>query len=99
MCALAQAYESSARIGAKRLKLRQRWAILAAAGIYGDIARDVARRGARAWDSRTVVSGKRKALWIARAGLQALGPVPRACRNAAEGRRFTRRDLIAAARG
>ena len=97
LCTLAGAYESSARIGAQRLKLRQRWAILAAAGIYGDIARDVARRGFRAWDTRTVVSGKRKVLWIARAGLQALAPVPRACRNAAEGRHFTRRDLIAAA--
>ncbi len=99
LCALAGAYESSARIGAKRLRLRQRWAILAAAGIYGDIARNVAGRGARAWDSRTVVSGKRKALWILRAGLQALAPVPRACWQAAEGRRYTRRDLIAVARG
>ena len=98
LCVLAEAHESSARIGANRLKLRQRWAILAAAGIYGDIARDVARRGAKAWDSRTVVSGKRKLVWIARAGLQALGPVPLASHQAAEGRRFTRRDLIAYAR-
>ncbi len=48
MCAMAQAHECSARIGAGRLQPRQRWAILAAAGIYGDIARKVAARGDRA---------------------------------------------------
>jgi phytoene synthase len=98
MCALAEAHECSARIGAKRLKLRQRWAILAAAGIYGDIAREVARRGAQAWHSRTVISDKRKLLWIGRAGLQTLLPVPRKVRQAAADRRFTRRDLIEVAR-
>lgn len=53
----AAQHEASARIGAARLPRRSRWAVLAAAGIYGDIAREVARRGAHAWDHR-VSTGK-----------------------------------------
>ncbi|WP_062782757.1 phytoene/squalene synthase family protein [Novosphingobium capsulatum] len=97
MCAMAQAHECSARIGAGRLQPRQRWAILAAAGIYGDIARKVAARGDRAWHSRTVVSGKAKLAWIFRAGWQALRPVPPACRESALARRHSRQSLIALA--
>jgi len=52
---LAQDYEASARIGARQLPPRSRWAVLSAANIYGDIARRVVARGASAWDSRTVV--------------------------------------------
>ncbi|WP_373487285.1 phytoene/squalene synthase family protein, partial [Blastomonas sp.] len=37
----SEAYEASARVGAEKLPLRARWAVLAAAGIYGDIARQV----------------------------------------------------------
>lgn len=95
MCRMAHAHECSARIGAGRLQPRQRWAILAAAGIYGEIAREVERRGTSAWDSRTVVSNGRKLQWIARAGLRALRPVPRSCHKGADARRHTRRDLIA----
>lgn len=97
MCAMAQAHECSARIGAGRLKPRQRWAILAAAGIYGDIARKVAARGPRAWHSRTVVSGKAKLAWIARSAWQALRPVPTTCHQGALARRHTRQSLIALA--
>lgn len=97
MCSLAQAHECSARIGAGRLSPRQRWAILAAAGIYGDIARKVAERGDQAWHSRTVVSGKEKLAWIARAGWRAMRPVPASCQQGAAHRRHTRRDLIALA--
>ncbi|KPF55560.1 phytoene synthase [Novosphingobium sp. AAP1] len=97
MCAMAQAHECSARIGAGRLQPRQRWAILAAAGIYGDIARKVAARGDRAWHSRTVVSGKAKLAWIFRAGWQALRPVPPTCRERALARRHSRQSLIALA--
>jgi 15-cis-phytoene synthase len=99
MCQAAEAYECSARIGARQLAGRQRWAILAAAGIYGEIAREVERRGTQAWDHRTVVSDMRKAWWIARAGLRTLRPVPKACQSRAALRRFTRRDLMAIARG
>lgn len=97
LCALAHAHECSARIGAGRLRGRQRWAILAAAGIYGDIAREVERRGAHAWDHRTVIGKARKIGWIARAGWAALRPVPRTCNDGAAHRRFTRPDLIALA--
>jgi 15-cis-phytoene synthase len=92
LCQLAVAHEASARIGAARLRPRQRWAVLAAAGIYGDIARLVEARGARAWHSRAVVSSRRKAWWIVRALAQSALPVPRGARRVAETRRFSRRD-------
>ena len=74
LCALAERYERSARIGAARLRWRQRWAVLAAAGIYGAIARKVAAAGPRAWDRRVSTSGWGKlghviaGLWQARPG-------------------------------
>ncbi len=64
---MAATYEVSARIGARKLPFRARWAVLAAAGIYGDIAREVARRGEHAWDSRVVTSKAAKLGWVARA--------------------------------
>lgn len=64
-------YEARARIGAAALPFRSAWAVLAAAGIYGDIARRVERRGAAAWDARVTVSAAEKAIWIARAAGQA----------------------------
>lgn len=70
---MAQDYEASARIGARKLPFRARWAVLAAAGIYGDIAREVAARGPAAWDRRVVISNRRKLLWLGRALGQALG--------------------------
>ena len=93
LAGLAGAHEASARIGAARLRPRQRWAILAAAGIYGDIARLVARRGPAAWDRRAVVGTGRKAWWIVRAGGQSLLPVPRSARILAETRRYVMSDL------
>lgn len=72
MAKMAAGYEASARIGARRLPFRCRWAVLAAAGIYGDIAREVAQRGAAAWDHRVVTSKAAKAGWVARAFVQAL---------------------------
>ncbi|QSR17649.1 phytoene/squalene synthase family protein [Novosphingobium sp. KA1] len=59
-CALAREYEDSARVGAARLQFRQRWAVLSAAGIYGEIAREVERLGAHAWDHRVQISGWHK---------------------------------------
>ena len=64
---MAQDYEASARIGARKLPFRARWAVLAAAGIYGDIAREVAARGQAAWDHRVVISKGRKLGWVAKA--------------------------------
>lgn len=97
LCQIAHAHECSARIGAGRLQPRQRWAILSAAGIYGDIAREVERRGGHAWDHRTVVSNARKVAWIGKSAWHALRPVPRACFEGAAHRHFTRTDLVALA--
>lgn len=68
----AAAYEASARSGAAALPFRSAWAVLSAAGIYGDIAREVAARGEHAWDQRVVVSKAAKLGWIAKAWGQAL---------------------------
>ena len=67
----AERHEASARIGTKALSWRSAWAVLAAAGIYGDIARAVARRGTRAWDRRVTTGKAAKLAWIARAAWQA----------------------------
>lgn len=68
----SEAHEASARVGAARLPWRARWAVLAAAGIYGDIAREVRTRGAAAWDHRVITSRAQKAGWLVRSGWQAL---------------------------
>ena len=73
MADLAQRHEASAHEGAMRLPLRSRWAVLAAAGIYGDIAREVARRGVHAWDHRVVTPAREKLGWVIRAGRQVPG--------------------------
>lgn len=66
LAALAAHYEASARYGTPALDFRSAWAVLAAAGIYGDIGREVARRGGAAWDRRVSTSGRDKLGWIAR---------------------------------
>lgn len=68
---MAEGYEASARIGARKLPFRSRWAVLSAAGIYGDIAREVARRGEHAWDSRVFTRKTDKLSWVMRAMVQA----------------------------
>ena len=90
---IAHAHECSARVGAGRLKPRQRWAVLAAAGIYGEIATQVERRGAHAWDHRTVIGDLQKAGWIARAAWSALRPPSIRFAQGAELRLWTRREL------
>ena len=72
VCALAKAHEHAARRGTARLAFRQRWAVLSAAGIYGAIAREVARRGERAWDSRVIISRWAKLASVARGLRQAM---------------------------
>ncbi|WP_454885673.1 phytoene/squalene synthase family protein [Sphingomonas oryzagri] len=69
---MAERYEASARTGTKVLPFRAAWAVLAAAGIYGDIAREVAARGPRAWDRRVTTSGADKLGWVVTAGWQAM---------------------------
>lgn len=62
-------YETSARVGARTLPFRSRWAVLAAAGIYGDIARKVDALDHAAWDHRVATTKLEKAGWV----VQALG--------------------------
>ncbi len=77
MCEMEKAYEASARIGAGRLNFRQRWAVMAAAGIYGEIARAVDKAGLHAWDHRVSTSGLAK-LWHVAHGLwEAITPPPK----------------------
>lgn len=59
---LSLQYERSAKVGAARLPFRCRWAVLAASGIYGRIAREAAMLSADRVDERVVTSGMRKAL-------------------------------------
>jgi phytoene synthase len=73
MADMAARYEASARAGTPALSFRSAWAVLAAAGIYGDIAREVAARGARAWDHRVVTTRAAKLGWVAKAWVQAGG--------------------------
>ena len=73
---MAEEYEASARWGARKLRPRSRWAVLAAMGIYGDIARAVRRRGDHAWDHRTATSIVAKLGWVARAGWSVLRRPP-----------------------
>jgi phytoene synthase len=66
-------YEASARAGAARLPFRARWAVLSAAGIYGEIARKVRAAGEGAWDARIYTPKAEKLRWVTRAFQQALG--------------------------
>jgi phytoene synthase len=70
---LAQRYEASARRGTAALPFRSAWAVLAAAGIYGDIARKVARQGEAALDERVFTTRREKLGWLIRSFRQALG--------------------------
>ena len=67
----AEAYTASGRAGTPALPFQSAWAVLAAAGIYGDIARKVAERGESAWDSRVSTTAAEKLQWIARSFAQA----------------------------
>lgn len=67
---LSHRYEESARHGTPALSFRSAWAVLAAAGIYGDIAREVKRRGEKAWDRRVITSKPAKLGWVIRAFAQ-----------------------------
>ncbi|WP_343520478.1 phytoene/squalene synthase family protein [Sphingomonas sp.] len=68
---MAADYAASARRGTPALRFRSAWAVLAAAGIYGDIAREVTARGAHAWDHRARTGNVQKLARIARALPQA----------------------------
>lgn len=73
----AEQYETSARVGAACLPFRARWAVLSAAGIYGDIARQVRASGDHAWDRRIHTSRAQKFRWVRKAFVDALANNPR----------------------
>ena len=77
MIALMEKHEEAAKLGTRRLRFRQRWAVLAAARIYGAIGRKVLARGQLAWDSRTRVTGPEKAWHILAAFFEAAWNRPR----------------------
>lgn len=93
-CDLAREYEASARVGAARLAFRQRWAILAAANIYGAIGRKVVERGPHAWDHRVHTTKTEKLRLVAAAGVEAA----RASPMMVDGPKPSRRELAALAR-
>ena len=70
-------YEASARVGAVSLPFRARWAVLSAAGIYGDIARQVRAAGEHAWDHRIYTSRRDKLGWVRKAFGDAVVNKPR----------------------
>ncbi|MEM8919180.1 MAG: phytoene/squalene synthase family protein [Pseudomonadota bacterium] len=72
LCMRAEDYAASARVGAARLPFRCRWAVLAAAGIYGDIARKVRKNPEEALRRRVIVGKAAKLAWIGRALSQAI---------------------------
>ncbi|MXO73136.1 phytoene/squalene synthase family protein [Altererythrobacter buctensis] len=73
---LAQEHEAAARLGAARLPFRSRWAVLAAANIYGAIGREVRAKGGAAWDHRVYTSKAAKLRFVAQAFWQALANQP-----------------------
>jgi phytoene synthase len=90
LVALIERHERASRLGTVRLRLRQRWAVLAAANIYGAIGRKLRARGARAWDRRTRVSRLEKLWHIVAALVEALVNRPAA---PAEPISWTRHDF------
>lgn len=69
---LAEQHEAAGRYGCRALAFRQRWAVLAAANIYGAIGRKVRARGGAAWDHRVQTSAADKLQFVARAFREAL---------------------------
>lgn len=72
LVALAERHEGAARHGAGQLRFRQRWAVLAAANIYGAIGREVRARGEAAWDQRVHISRPAKLRFVMQALREAL---------------------------
>ncbi len=76
ICDLAGDYEASARVGAASLPFRSRWAVLAATGIYGDIARAIRKSGGASLERRIYTSKGKKLGSILKALGQALFSAP-----------------------
>jgi len=74
LAALAETYRRSSKIGAARLPFRSRWAVLSAAGIYGEVAARAVTLGPRAWDRRISISKAEKFALVIEAFGEALWP-------------------------
>lgn len=69
---LARTHREAALAGTRALGFRQRWAIHAAARIYGAIGEEVAARGGAAWDHRVYTSSFAKLRHVAGAFFDAV---------------------------
>ncbi|ANY21277.1 All-trans-phytoene synthase/15-cis-phytoene synthase [Tsuneonella dongtanensis] len=69
-------HEAWARLGAAQLPFRSRWAVLAAARIYGAIGRRVAELGPHAWDNRVVIGRTEKLRHVSAAFWEAVRNKP-----------------------
>ena len=74
LAVLAEAYRRSSKVGAARLPFRSRWAVLSAAGIYGEVANRAVALGPRAWDRRISISKAEKFTLVIEAFGEALWP-------------------------
>ena len=86
-----ESHLAAARLGAARLPFRSRWAVLAAARIYGAIGHEVRARGANAWDHRVVVGRTAKLVHIAGAFWEAVVNKPEQPEKMPE---WTRGDIL-----
>ena len=94
MIDMAEKHEAAARWGARVLPFRQRWAVFAAASIYGAIGQKVRELGGAAWDRRVHIGILEKLKLVAGAFADALKtPV-----EPEEMPRWTRGDLMVMAR-
>jgi phytoene synthase len=90
LVALSRQYQAAGRWGARKLGFRQRWAVLAAANIYGAIGTQVVELGTHAWDYRVYVTKLAKARLTAKA----LGQALRGVKPPAEMPRWSRGDIL-----
>ena len=74
LAALAEDYRRSSKVGAAHLPIRSRWAVLSAAGIYGEVATRAVTLGPRAWDRRIHISKAEKFALVIEAFGEALWP-------------------------
>lgn len=77
---LAETYRRSSKAGAARLPFRSRWAVLSAAGIYGEVATRAVTLGSRAWDRRISISKAEKFALVIEAFWEGLMPAPKVSR-------------------
>lgn len=72
----ADRYYDSANAGLKYLDLRCAWAVASASSIYREIGNQVRRRKENAWDSRTIVPGRRKLVLMLNGAWLAMQTIP-----------------------